>query len=290
MIKKSLLCALLCTTLFLLHAEESPLNDMGHQSHSTAKDPIFDAITSQDLSPRDLQMLANAFYWSYRSKKASVDAIVAAKKNTLLAHNILFMTYNLEYAHDERVAALFNEHYTTWKNAHMMKNAQNACVGILTFKQEINDIANDILNCMCVDAMNALLRNKEIIFERAQQLDTLQSQCTQETSQHIPALQALYADIESQDINAIYPAIQNVQKNIQRLMHNHLTAAHTLHDIRTDIIVDMEKFFAQEFLGWYQFIYILMEERGLLDTPFGTIMCDANGLIEEESRPPLPRP
>ncbi len=288
MIKKNLLYAFLCTTLFAIHAEEVTLLESVEQSLPT-KTIMMDTVRSQNFTPRELQILANAFYWSHRYKQAEVAAIQAAKKNAVLAHNILFMTYNLEYAHDERVAAIFNECHEAWKNAHMMKNAQDACVGILTFKQEINDLANNVLTCICADALNALLQNKEIVFNRAQQIEALQTRCTQETAQHIPALQAFYADLESQDLNRAYSSIQNVQKNIQSLTYKHFTAAHTLHDMRADITITMEDFFAQEFLEWYRFVYSLMEDRALLDTPFGTIMCDQNGLIEEECRTQLPR-
>ena len=291
MIKKNLLYAFLCTTLFTIHAEEVTLNELNEpvEQGQPTKAIMMDAIRAQNLNPRELQILANAFYWSHRYKQAEVAALKAAKKNAVLAHNILFMTYNLEYAHDDRAAAVFNECHEVWKNAHMMKNAQDACVGILTFKQEINDLANDVLTCMCVDAINALIKNKEVVLNRTQQIEALQTRCAQETAQHIPAIQAFYADLESHDLNVAYSSIQNVQRCIQSLTNKHFAAAHTLHDMRADITITIEDFFAQEFLEWYRFIYSLMEERALLDTSFGTIMCDQNGLIEEECRTQLPR-
>lgn len=276
-----------CLIICAIRANELAIDQ--DQIPLPTKTTMMDTIRSQNLSPRELQILANTFYWSHRYKQAEVAALKSAKKNAVLAHNILFMTYNLEYAHDDRVATVFNECHEVWKNAHMMKNAQNACVGILSFKQEINDLANNVLTCMCTDSLNALRNNKETVLDRAQQIDALQTRCAQETAQQMPALQAFYADLESQDLNVAYPSIQNVQKNIQNLTYKHFVAAHTLHDMHADITITMEDLFAQEFLEWYRFIYSLMEERKLLDTPFGTIMCDQNGLIEEECRTQLPR-
>jgi hypothetical protein len=289
MVKKSLLCVVACAVLFSIRADTIS-NNVDQQTIPT-KDQILTTLTSPNLNPRTLQTLATAFYWSYQSKRTCVKAIYAAKRNMLLADNILLKSYNLEYAHDERVLSIFKELHQTWQTAHQMQRALNACVGIVTFKEEINDLANAILTRMCSDAAATLLEKKEAVLERAQQRTATCAKNGDLEAQFVPKIEAFYTALESQNLEMISPSMRTMNNYISNLMHTHFTATHTLHDIRTDIMSLIDDVFAQEFLGWYRAIYATMEERELLDTSFGTIICDHTGLIDEANRTQqLPNP
>jgi len=289
MIKKILTPLFACLMFCALHAEELIIDQ--DQAPLPTKEEIIAKLSVDDFNPRSLQILANAFYWSYEFKKAGIAALQACKKNALLSHNILLMTHNQEFAHDERVSKTFNEFYKTWKHAYDMQNAQNSCVGILSFKQDINEIANIILTMICTDALTCVADKKQTVIAHAEKLNPLQPQCSQEASHCMTTLQEFYTAVDSHDINMVHPALLNLRKQMHDRIHKHLATAHTMNDIRTDVIVTIETHFTQALFDWYQIVYTIMNNRGLLDTSFGTIMCDQNGLIEEDQRnQPLPNP
>lgn len=284
MIKKTLPMLLACLLSCALRANDLAIEQ--DQAPLPTKEEIVAALSVDDFNPRSLQMLANAFYWSYEFKKAGISALEASKKNALLAGNILLTTHNQEFASDERVLKAMTEFHKTWKHAQEMQRAQNSCVGILSFKQDINEIANIILTTICTDSLPVLATKKQPVLAYAQKINqsAQESSCT-------AILEEFYTAVDSHDINTVYPALRNAKKNILESTRIHLSAAHALNTINTDIVETIETHFTQALFDWYQIVYTIMSNRGLLDTQYGMIMCDQNGLIEVDQRTQLlPKP
>jgi|GEM_PF-5020765 hypothetical protein len=284
MMTKILIPVFACLTIYTLRANDLAIQQ--DQAPFPTKEEIVAALSVDDFNPRSLQILANAFYWSYEFKKAGIAALQTSKKNALLASNILLTTHNQEFASDERVLKAMIEFHKTWQYAHEMQRAQNACVGILSFKQDINEVANIILTTICTDSLSVLANKKQSVLAYAQKLNQFaqDSNCT-------AILEEFYTAVDSHDINTVYPALRNTKKNIIDSTRIHLSAAHALNTINTDIVETIETHFAQALFDWYQIVYTIMSNRGLLDTQYGMIMCDQNGLIEVDQRTQLlPKP
>lgn len=285
MLQRNLSYALACLLFCAIQANELEL--IQEQAPLPTKEQIITMLSADDFNPRSLQILANTFYWSYEFKKAALSALQASRKNTLFAHNILFLTHGQEFASDDRILKTFNDFHKTWKHAHEMQKAQNACVGILTFKQDINDIANVILTLICTDSLTALKDKQPAILAHAEKLNPLQPQCSQEATHCMTALQDFYTAVDSHDLNTVYTALGSTKKMFQDRIQKHLSTAHAMNDINTSIVTTIETHVAQALFDWYQIIYAIMENRGLLNTQYGMVMCDQHGLIEEEQRTQL---
>lgn len=284
MIKKTLLPLFACLMIFAVRADDITIEQ--EQAPLPTKEEIITALSGDDLHPRSLQMLANAFYWSHEFKKAGVAALQASKKNALLASNILLITHNQEFASDERVLKAMTDFHKTWKHAHEMQNAQNACVGILSFKQDINEIANVILTLICTDSLTDLADKKESVLARAEKIDL-----RAHDENFLSTLQEFYTAVDTHNIDTVYPALRDTKKSLIDRTRNHLSAAHALNTINSDIVETIETHFTQALAEWYGTVYAIMRDRGLLDGQYGMIMCDQNGLIEEDQRTqPLPNP
>lgn len=284
MIKKSLLPIFACLMIFAVRANDLAIDQ--DQAPLPTKEEIIAALSVDDFNPRSLQMLANAFYWSHEFKKTGIAALQASKKNALLAGNILLITHNQEFAADDRVLKAMTEFHKTWKHAHEMQNAQNACVGILSFKEDINEIANIILTIICTDSLTDLADKKEAVLAHAQKLNHRQHEET-----CLATLEEFYAAVDTHNIDTVYPALRNAKKSIIDRTRTHLSAAHTLNAINSDLVETIETHFTQALAEWYGTVYTIMSNRGLLDGQYGMIMCDQNGLIEEDQRTqPLPNP
>jgi hypothetical protein len=284
MIKKTLLPLFACLMIFAVRADDLIIDQ--EQAPLPTKEEIITALSGDDFNPRSLQMLANAFYWSHEFKKAGIAALQASKKNALLASNILLITHNQEFASDERVLKAMTEFHKTWKHAHEMQNAQNACVGILSFKGDINEIANVILTLICTDSLTDLADRKEAVLAHAQKLDQRPHE-----ENLLNTLQEFYAAVDTHNLDTVYPALRDTKKTIIDRTRNHLSAAHAINAINTEIVETIETHFTHALAEWYQTVYTIMSNRGLLDGQYGMIMCDQNGLIEEDQRTQqLPKP
>ena len=60
-----------------------------------------------------------------------------------------------------------------------------------------------------------------------------------------------------------------------------------MNSINSDIVETIEAHFTQALAEWYGTVYTIMSNRDLLGTQYGMIMCNQNGLIEEDQRTQL---